>query len=212
MLQSLFSWAVVPLLGAATLFQWSVLLGPPPAMRLLGLAPDVASWLGLAGFDTAALWLLFLAYGCSVLLVHFEAWAHCARRQREQHARLAQQQAGGEGQLSRASSFDGIEGPAPLLGGCVLPPVDSGVQGEAHELPEAGHTALQVSPSTVLPGPQLWQPLTLEAQPQWRWQDWLRYLVYRWARLRACHSVRSPSAASHAHLPDASFTAGHAPH
>lgn len=31
----------------------------------------------------------------------------------------------------------------------------------------------------ALPGSLLWQPLTLAAQPAWRWADWARFWMYR---------------------------------
>lgn len=135
---ALFKRAVVPLLGAAALFQYSVLLGPPPALRsALGMGQDVKEWLGLGHVDASALWLLFLAYGASVLLVHFQSWARCAQ----------QQEPGGE-----------RDSRAPLLS-------------------SPGGTA--AGPGAVQTGHEIWRPLSLEAQPRWRWQDWLRYWFYR---------------------------------
>ena len=168
----LFSVAVVPLLGAAALFQYAVLLGPPPHLHApaLALGPDVKAprwggalcwaccegvagtsgaalhrtahprsyvppqeWLGLSYVDPAALWLLLVAHGASVLLLHYERWARCAA------------------QVPRGAEGEGL-------------------------LPQPG------SPNGAALRAALWQPLALEAQPRWRWQDWLRYWFYRRGR------------------------------
>lgn len=139
-------------------------------------------WLGLAKVDASALWLLFLSFGAATLLVHFDDWARCAQQSRERR-RLAQRMPE-EGQpISRASSFDGIESPTPLLASYAAPPTSDAEpqQGEEQWEQQQGHTTLQVTASGALADvqPGLWQPLTLEAQAQWRWTDWLRYAVYR---------------------------------
>ena len=150
----------------------------------------VQAWLGLADVDPAALWMLLLAYGASVLLVHADDWERCAGQQRPQRAQQAvgEEQAA-EGQISRASSFDGIECPTPLLARSLEPSV--ALEGREAGEPARQHTTLHVSASEPLLGPAgaqapgadsapgLWQPLTLEAQPQWQWHDRLRYAFFR---------------------------------
>lgn len=147
--------------------------------------------------DPAALWLLLLAYGASVLLVHADDWERCARQQLGCEATQQQQAAGqepevAEGQLSRASSFDGIECPSPPLARDSRPAwASEKAEGSG---PAREHTTLQVSASEPLLRPSsgqaagtefdgsaaaLWQPLTLEAQPRWQWHDRLRYWFFR---------------------------------
>lgn len=95
--------------------------------------------------DASALWLLFLAYGASVLLLHFQSWARCSQ--------AAQQEPCGESQ-------------APLL-----------ARGAAVAAPEAAGQGGAMGGAQ--PVHDIWRPLSLEAQPRWRWQDWLRYWFYR---------------------------------
>lgn len=141
-----------------------------------------------------ALWLLFLSFGASTLLVHFYEWQRCAARCSQRQQRQAAAAAAGEadaeaGQLSRASSFDGIESPRLTpAGSYASPPVGQEQRQQLLRAPAQGHTTLEVSTSSADlldsgpgPAPGLWQPLTLEAQPRWGWIDWARYAVYRQA-------------------------------
>ena len=128
-----------------------------------------------------------------MLLVHADDWERCAGAQ--QGAAAEQPPAFAEGQISRASSFDGIECPSP-------PPGRSSGPGWASEKAQGGapareHTTLQVSASQPLLGAaagqagltagdgrlsasSLWQPLSLEAHPRWQWHDRLRYWLFRY--------------------------------
>jgi hypothetical protein len=83
--QDVWRWAAVPLLGAALLGQYSLLLvGAPPAGALrapragLGVSDDVAAWLGMCRPDPGELWALALAYSLAVLQLHCDAWARSA--------------------------------------------------------------------------------------------------------------------------------------
>ena len=76
--RAVWRWAVVPATGLALAWQYSVLVGLPPGVPgarggggccPFGLDDDVASWLGLANVSRAEVWLLFFAYGSSVLQV-----------------------------------------------------------------------------------------------------------------------------------------------
>ncbi|PRW58918.1 piezo-type mechanosensitive ion channel-like protein isoform X1 [Chlorella sorokiniana] len=198
--QRLFKFVVVPTLGMLALGEYAVLLGPPPRLHLLlAMARELKAWLGLVDVDPSTLWLLLLAYGASVLLVHADDWERCAGAQQgwqaQQPVAAGQQQPDvAVGQISRASSFDGIECPSPPPGRSSGPPW-------ALEKAEGGgparqHATLQVSAAEPLLGPGagqaagsasddstgapgLWQPLTLEAQPGWQWHDRLRYWFFR---------------------------------
>ena len=150
------------------------------------LTPCPQAWLGLSDVNPVALWLLFLGAGASMLLVHLQSWARCARQQGRQRQPLlapAAEAAEPEAQLSRASSFDGIECPASLLGPGSPP---SRIEAQASAAPM--HTTLRVTASEALPAHDLWQPLALDAQPQWQLHDWLRFWLYRSAALGACVS------------------------
>lgn len=148
--------------------------------------PPPQEWLGVGHVHPPALWLLFLSFGAATLLVHYAEWQRCARRQRRAAAAAGDAAEAEAGQLSRASSFDGIESPRLTPAGSqASPPVGQEQWQQLLRAPARGHTTLEVSASADLPdsgpdpAPGLWQPLTLAAQPRWGWIDWLRYAVYR---------------------------------
>jgi hypothetical protein len=145
-------------------------------------------WLGLDGVDSAALWLLYISFGACVLHTHYASWERCAAQHTRRSGVSCEPHL--QSQLARGGSFDGIESPPSQASAPLLSAADrSSRSGAVQQLP-AGHTTLQVT--VFSPELQagvaavededallLWQPLTLEAQRQWSWHDWGRYLICR---------------------------------
>ncbi|KAL6770350.1 hypothetical protein ACKKBG_A34605 [Auxenochlorella protothecoides x Auxenochlorella symbiontica] len=143
-------WVLVPALGVMLAGQYSVLVGLPPPLPVLKGANDARHDL--------LVWLGLKDVSRSALWLLFLAYSTAVLQMRYAEwlalaDRSSTQRAQREGRAAAAAQA--AEASWLLMGN----PGD--VQQDA------------------LPGSLLWQPLTLAAQPAWRWADWARFWMYR---------------------------------